>query len=75
MTVPIPFLVATTVATALVLAGCGGGDKQKAAGGRSVDVTLVGAGCSPAQLRLASGPTTFEVVNDGADAVTEPGET
>jgi iron uptake system component EfeO len=71
MTVRIPFLVATTVATALVLAGCGGGDKQKAAGGRSVDVTLVDAGCSPAELRLASGPTTFEVANDGADAVTE----
>ena len=71
MTVRIPFLVATTVATALALAGCGGGDKQKAAGGRSVDVTLTDAGCSPADLRLASGPTTFEVANDGADAVTE----
>jgi len=34
-------------------------------------VTLTDAGCSPAQLKLASGPTTFDVSNDSADAVTE----
>jgi iron uptake system component EfeO len=71
MTVRIPFLVATTVATALALAGCGSDDKQRAAGGRSVDVTLTDAGCDPAELRLAAGPTTFEVANDGADAISE----
>ena len=34
---------------------------------RSVDVKLTDAGCEPAELRLAAGPTTFEVANDGAD--------
>jgi len=64
-------LAATCVAAALALAGCGGGDRQKSAKGRSVDVKLTDAGCEPAELRLAAGPTTFEVANEGADAVTE----
>jgi iron uptake system component EfeO len=62
-------LAATCVAAALALAACGGG--QKSAGGHSVDVKLTDAGCDPAELRLGAGPTTFEVTNDGADAVTE----
>jgi iron uptake system component EfeO len=70
VTVQTPFLAATAVAAALALAGCGGGG-QKSSGGRSVDVKLTDAGCEPAELRLPAGPTTFEVANDGADAVTE----
>jgi iron uptake system component EfeO len=71
MTVRTGLLAATCVAAALALAGCGGGSGQKSAKGRSVDVKLTDAGCEPAELRLAAGPTTFEVANDGADAVTE----
>ena len=71
MTVRTGLLAATCVAAALALAGCGGGDRQKSAKGRSVDVKLTDAGCEPAELRLAAGPTTFEVANEGADAVTE----
>ena len=33
--------------------------------------TLTDAGCDPAHLELPAGPTTFEVTNKGADAVTE----
>jgi iron uptake system component EfeO len=71
MTVRTGLLAATCVAVALALAGCGDGDGEKSAKGRSVDVKLTDAGCEPADLRLAAGPTTFEVANDGADAVTE----
>ena len=70
MTLHTGTLAATCVAAALALAGCGG-DGQKSTVGRSVDVRLTDAGCAPAELRLAPGPTTFEVTNDGADAVTE----
>ena len=64
-------LAATAVAAALALAGCGGGSKTGASGGRSVDVKLTDAGCEPAKLELAAGPATFQVTNDGADAVSE----
>jgi iron uptake system component EfeO len=51
-----------------VLAGCGG--SKEPSGARVVHVTLTDSGC-PASLDLRAGPTTFEVVNDGANAVTE----
>jgi high-affinity iron transporter len=64
------------VVVGLIVAGCGssgGGSGSDSDGGsaKHVKVTLTDAGCSPAQLKLASGPTTFDVSNDGADAVTE----
>jgi high-affinity iron transporter len=37
----------------------------------TVSVALTDAGCEPASLRLASGPTTFEVTNKGSSKVTE----
>src|SRR4029079_19146622 len=40
-------------------------------GARHAAVTLTDAGCSPAALKLPSGPTTFNVTNKGAAAVTE----
>jgi iron uptake system component EfeO len=57
----------------LVLAGCGssGSSGGASSGARHVKVALTGQGCSPAQLKVASGPTTFDVSNDGAGAVTE----
>jgi high-affinity iron transporter len=68
---------AAAVVTVLLVAGCGGGsDSSSSAGpstsgdGRTVNVTLTDSGC-PASLDLQSGPTTFEVTNDGADAVSE----
>jgi iron uptake system component EfeO len=56
---------------ALVAAGCGSDDSSGKAGSGVVSVSLTDAGCSPAELSLDSGPTTFEVKNDGADAVSE----
>jgi iron uptake system component EfeO len=64
------FVAATAVAVSLALAACGG-SSDKDAGGRTVGVALTDAGCDPAKLDLAAGPVTFEVRNDGADAVTE----
>jgi iron uptake system component EfeO len=64
-------LAATAVAAALALAGCGGGGANDGSGGRTVDVSLTDAGCDPDELHLKAGPVTFQVTNDGADAVTE----
>ena len=72
MTARTGFFAATGVAAALALAGCGGGrDKKTSGGGRTIDVKLTDAGCEPATLTLPAGPATFQVANDGADAVTE----
>jgi high-affinity iron transporter len=60
-----------TLVLALVLAGCGSGSDSGPKGARHVKVSLTDAGCSPAQLKVASGPTTFDVTNEGAGAVTE----
>lgn len=65
-------LLAGTLAA--VAAGCGSGDGSSSASGaktQRVDVKITDAGCEPAELELKAGPTTFAVVNDGADAVTE----
>src|SRR5436190_2140441 len=59
----------------LIVAGCGSsaGSGSGSPGGKSkqVNVSLTDAGCTPAQLEVTSGPTTFKVKNDGAGAVTE----
>jgi iron uptake system component EfeO len=47
------------------------GDGSTSGGGTSVPVKLTEAGCDPAELETPAGKTTFEVTNDGADAVTE----
>jgi high-affinity iron transporter len=66
------------VLAALVVTGCGSSDSSTtkgssagSAGARRVAVTLTDAGCSPTALKLPSGPTTFDVTNKGAAAVTE----
>jgi iron uptake system component EfeO len=55
---------------ALALAGCGSSTKTGSGDGNRVQVKLTDAGC-PAKLEQPAGPTTFEVTNDGADAVSE----
>jgi high-affinity iron transporter len=58
---------------ALVVGGCGGGDGggAKAAGAKTVKVTLTDDGCSPQDLSLPAGPTTFEVTGGGSGRTTE----
>jgi iron uptake system component EfeO len=56
--------------------GCGSSNKTgtNAKTGPNVEkvpFTLIDAGCDPVHLELTAGPKTFEVKNDGADAVTE----
>src|SRR5262249_62313094 len=53
---------------ALAVAACGGAAKP---GGRTVDVKLTDAGCSPAKLSLAAGRVTFRVTNGGTSRVSE----
>jgi high-affinity iron transporter len=58
-----------------IVAACGS-DSGSSSGGagsgsKHVKVTLTDEGCSPAKISAQSGPTTFDVSNDGADAVTE----
>jgi iron uptake system component EfeO len=53
------------------LAAACGEESTSGGGGTSVAVKLTEAGCDPVELDVAAGKTTFEVTNDGADAVTE----
>ena len=59
--------------SALALAACGssGGAGSSGVGVATVHVTLTTAGCDPATLQLAAGPTTFVMTNRDAAAVTE----
>jgi FTR1 family protein len=59
--------------TALVLVACGSrsSDGGSASGARQVAIKLTDAGCEPAAMKLAAGPTTFEVTNAGTGRVTE----
>jgi iron uptake system component EfeO len=61
-----------TAALALLAFGAAGcGEDEGGAGAKTVDVKITNAGCEPAELTIAAGPTTFNVTNDGADDVTE----
>ena len=60
----------------LIIGTLGGGEETGSAvassgAGRTVAVGISDAGCEPATLRLASGPTTFVVTNRGSSKVTE----
>jgi iron uptake system component EfeO len=67
--------VVVVVLAGLVLAACddsdGGGGAASAAGTREVAVKLTDAGCDPASMKIAAGPTTFVVTNAGTSRVTE----
>jgi high-affinity iron transporter len=68
---------AAVVAAPIVLvAGTLGGETSTSAAAtgdahKTVALALTDAGCTPASLRLASGPTTFVVTNTGTSKVTE----
>jgi iron uptake system component EfeO len=66
-------VLAAGAALVVTLGACGSSSKSggSTTGSNQVPFTLTDAGCDPAQLELPAGPTTFEVKNDGADAVTE----
>jgi iron uptake system component EfeO len=66
-------ILAAGAALAVAVSGCGSSSKTSAGGSnvKKVSFTLTKAGCDPAHLELPPGATTFEVRNDGADAVTE----
>jgi high-affinity iron transporter len=55
----------------LVVAGCGSGAATSAGGGRSVELKLTDAGCSPASLKLDAGRTTFKITNADTGRVSE----
>ena len=62
----------------VLLVGTLGGDEETSTAvasaggaGRTVNVAITDAGCEPATLKLASGPTTFVVTNKGSAKVTE----
>jgi FTR1 family protein len=65
------------LAIGLIVVGCGSGSSSSSSGGNSaegarhVKVTLTEDGCSPATIKVPSGPTTFDVTNGGTAAVTE----
>ena len=66
-------ILAAGAALAVTLTACGSSNKTTGGGAdvRKVPFTLTDAGCDPAHLELPAGAATFEVKNDGADAVTE----
>jgi iron uptake system component EfeO len=55
---------------ALAVSGCGS-SSNGAKGSKKVAVTLVDSGCTPSQIKVASGPVTFEVTNGGTSKVSE----
>lgn len=52
-------------------AGSSGRSGAEQGGGKTIEVTLVDAGCDPSAISTTSGPTTFHVTNKGAAGVTE----
>jgi iron uptake system component EfeO len=58
------------LAAGLLLAACGG-DSGASGKGKTVAITLNDDGCSPSDLKLAAGPTTFKVTGGGSGKVTE----
>jgi FTR1 family protein len=60
----------------LLVGTLGGGESTSSAvasagSAKTVNVAISDAGCEPANLKLASGPTTFVVKNNGSSKVTE----
>lgn len=66
-------MLACALSAFLLLTACSSSSPSGStgAGVATVAVSLTDAGCDPAALQIAAGPTTFVVTNQGADAVTE----
>jgi iron uptake system component EfeO len=66
-------IAAAGLALVVGLAACGSSTKTSATNSdvRKVPFALTKAGCDPAHLEIPAGAATFDVKNDGADAVTE----
>jgi iron uptake system component EfeO len=65
-----PAVLAVCAVAAVAVAGCG----SRASGGtgsKKVAVTLVDSGCTPSQIKVSSGPVTFDVTNGGTSKVSE----
>jgi iron uptake system component EfeO len=63
-----PMAIAVAMGASL-LAACGSDDAPK--GAKTLSFKLTDNGCEPAQLQVPAGAYSFDVTNDGADAVTE----
>jgi iron uptake system component EfeO len=64
--------VAAAALACLLLASCSGAEQAAdAAGTTTVMVSLTPQGCQPKPASISAGPVTFNVSNDGADAVSE----
>jgi iron uptake system component EfeO len=71
MKAPFSAAVLTVCAVAAVaVAGCGS-SANGAKGSKKVAVTLVDSGCTPSQIKVASGPVTFDMTNAGTSKVSE----
>ena len=55
---------------ALAVAGCGS-SSNGSKGSEKIAVTLVDSGCTPSQIKVASGSVTFDVINGGTSKVSE----
>jgi iron uptake system component EfeO len=65
-------ILAAAAALTMAVSACGSSSKTAApTDAKRVEVKLTKAGCDPAKLELPAGPTTFNVTNENADAVTE----
>jgi iron uptake system component EfeO len=64
-------VVSVVVAAGVLAIGLGSAGATPGQKARTVSVKLTDAGCDPPQLSLTAGPVTFQVTNDGAEAVSE----
>ena len=64
----LPTAIAVAISGSL-LAGCGSDDAPK--GAKTLSFKLTDEGCDPPELKIPAGSYSFDVTNDGADAVTE----
>ena len=64
-------VVALVVLAGLTLVACGNGGSSGGSGAKHVKVTISDDGCAPPEASIASGPTTFDINNDGSSKVTE----
>jgi iron uptake system component EfeO len=62
--------ICAIAAVAVTVAGCGS-SASGGKGSKKVAVTLVDSGCTPSQIKVSSGPVTFDVTSGGTSKVSE----